>query len=340
MRRLSHKVIHSLAGVVVVTGATLAQDITQFKDGYLTFTNENPALYYRVEFKPNLTGSEQWDGDHSGWKNIQTNATTVTVPVGVFYRVVGSANPIGVGTAIAGDILAPKTVYINGVVVTGTMLYVGTQNITPGAAAQTINAGYHDGTGTVAGDVNLVADNIKTNVTIFGITGILNTNAGGNAYSAAVPKTGQKNSYGTRDDGDLEIGVAWPSPRFTDHDDGTVTDNLTGLMWTKNANLAGSKMWNEAISFCNGMNASTGTYGYTDWRLPNVRELQSLIDYGRYDPPLPPNNFEGVQSDYYWSSSTAAGDTGVAWPVSLRYGIVGYGSKTITYHVWPVRTGQ
>ena len=55
-----------------------------------------------------------------------------------------------------------------------------------------------------------------------------------------VPKTGQTTSYATGDDGELEKGVAWPNPRFTDNNNGTVTDNLTGLIWLKHANCFGS----------------------------------------------------------------------------------------------------
>jgi len=50
------------------------------------------------------------------------------------------------------------------------------------------------------------------------------------AYLAPVAKTGQTTSYSTGDDGDLEKDVAWPNPRFTNNSDGTVTDNLTGLI--------------------------------------------------------------------------------------------------------------
>ena len=60
---------------------------------------------------------------------------------------------------------------------------------------------------------------------------------------APVPKTGQTISYGTRDDGDLQKGVAWPTPRFTDNNNGTVTDKLTGLIWMKNANAFGVRTW-------------------------------------------------------------------------------------------------
>ena len=83
-------------------------------------------------------------------------------------------------------------------------------------------------------------------------------------------------------------GVAWPNPRFTDNSNGTVTDNLTGLIWLKNANCFGTQTWANALSAANTLNS--GECGLTDgsaegdWRLPNVREQQSLIDYGRFQP--------------------------------------------------------
>ena len=64
---------------------------------------------------------------------------------------------------------------------------------------------------------------------------------------APVEKTGQTTSYAAGDDGDLEKGVTWPSPRFTDNTNGTVTDNLTGLIWLKNANCFGEKSWSAAL---------------------------------------------------------------------------------------------
>ena len=103
---------------------------------------------------------------------------------------------------------------------------------------------------------------------------------------APVAKTGQTTLSATGDDGDLEKGVAWPSPRFTDNGNGTVTDNLTGLIWLKNANADGVKTWANALSYCNSL--ASGLAGLSDgsvagdWRLPNVKELHSLIDYGRW----------------------------------------------------------
>jgi len=150
---------------------------------------------------------------------------------------------------------------------------------------------------------------------------------------------------GTGQDGDIQAGVPWPSPRFIDHGNDTVTDNLTGLMWTKDANLPGtSKTWQEALDYVKGIN--TGTYsnfGYTDWRLPNRKELQSLIDRNRYNPTLPSGHpFTNVQGVYYWSSTSYAISSYNAWIVSMGYGYVDDVSKSYDdfYYVWPVRSGQ
>ncbi len=163
---------------------------------------------------------------------------------------------------------------------------------------------------------------------------------------AELWKTGQTTSYATGDDGDLERGVAWPSPRFTDNGDGTVTDNLTGLIWLQNANCFGTRTWANALTDANTLNS--GECGLSDgsaegdWRLPNRKELRSLIDYSQYDLALPSGHpFNNVQSTYYWSSSTYARSTYTynAWVVDLRDGSVYAGNKTGCCDVWPVRAG-
>ena len=167
-------------------------------------------------------------------------------------------------------------------------------------------------------------------------------------------KTGQTTSYATGDDGDLEKGVDWPSPRFTDNSDGTVTDNLTGLIWLKNANCFGTRTWATALSDANGL--ASGSCGLTDgsiagdWRLPNVRELHSLIHYGVDSLALPNtagtgkwtsgDPFTGVQSASYWSGTTYAAYTSEAWYVALRYGDVRSANTSNSLYVWPVRAGQ
>lgn len=165
------------------------------------------------------------------------------------------------------------------------------------------------------------------------------------AQPAKTWRTGQTTSYEAGDDGDLERGVSWPSPRFTDNGNGTVTDNLTGLIWLKNANCFGTRNWSQALSDCNGL--SNGSCGLTDgsspgdWRLPNRKELLSLVDYSRYYPALPDGHlFSNVQSSYYWSATTGAHYTGIAWFVNMYDGDVTHSGKSYSYYVWPVRAGQ
>lgn len=164
---------------------------------------------------------------------------------------------------------------------------------------------------------------------------------------APVVRTGQSASYSATsgEDGDLQKGVAWPSPRFTDNSNGTVTDNLTGLIWLKNANAGGTKTWENALSYCN--NLASGSAGLTDdsvagdWRLPNVKELQSLINHGAQNPALPTGHpFTNVVSSAYWSSTTYLLTTTNALCVNLGYGITGDIGKTNSYYVLPVRGGQ
>ena len=161
---------------------------------------------------------------------------------------------------------------------------------------------------------------------------------------APVPKTGQKESYVEGDDGDLQFGIQWPDPRFTDNGDGTVTDNLTSLIWLKNADCFGGKDWWGALDVSN--NLAGGQCGLSDgsspgdWRLPNVRELQSLIDYGNFYLALPSlHPFIGVHDYLYWSSTTVASYSGYAWDVFMFNGFVYYSFKDVYNYVWPVRGG-
>jgi hypothetical protein len=164
---------------------------------------------------------------------------------------------------------------------------------------------------------------------------------------APVPKTGQTTSSVPGDDGNLHKGVAWPTLRFTDNQNGTVTDNLTGLIWMKNANAFGMKTWAGALTAANGLKSGDAGTGLTDgskagdWRLPNVRELQSLVDYGRSNPALPANPpFTGVQG-FYWSSTTAPDPT-LAWDVSIggEGKAEGFEKALAEDYVWCVRGGR
>jgi hypothetical protein len=158
----------------------------------------------------------------------------------------------------------------------------------------------------------------------------------GYPYPTPVPKTGQTTSYATGDDGDLEAGIAWPATRFTvQANTNCVLDNLTGLIWARNANQFGKVTWSNALSSCNNLNYG----GQTDWRLPNWQELRSLIDASNCDPALPTGHpFAAVVIDnHYWSSTTFVHLTDYAWHLIMGTGYVNVNSKVTTYCVWPVR---
>ena len=167
---------------------------------------------------------------------------------------------------------------------------------------------------------------------------------------AQLWETGQKNCYdsagsviactGTGQDGDIRAGVAWPSFRFTVSGD-CVTDNLTGLMWSQDANLPGTDQnWLQALDYAGNLTLC----GYSDWRLPNREELSSLIDYSKYGTVLPSGHpFLGVDTEKdFWSSTTSAKGPAYAWTVGMWIGKMGntFSNKTNNYYVWPVRSGQ
>ena len=154
----------------------------------------------------------------------------------------------------------------------------------------------------------------------------------------SVPQTGQKKTYGSRDDGHLELGKKMPVPRFTGNEDGTVSDRLTGLIWTKNADQAKGKIdWDEALA----RSASCAEGGHKDWRLPNRNELSSLIDLGQAQPSLTTGHpFENVKLDYYWTSTTTANGEDNAWTIHFFVGFITQDDKGGTHYVWYVRGGQ
>jgi hypothetical protein len=200
---------------------------------------------------------------------------------------------------------------------------------------------------------------ILTAAVIFAWVGILVTPA--LAKKAPVEVTGQITPYAPGDDGDIQAGVPFPIPRFTDNRNGTVSDNLTGLIWLKNAscdalgpNGDGTGTWQEALEAANTL--ASGSCGLTDgslpgdWRLPNVKELQNLIDFGFVGPALSDakgtaqwtegNAFSGVRRVSYWSSTTRPDLLDHAWIIGLGIGGTADAGKGLIAPVWPVRGGQ
>ncbi|MBF0338468.1 MAG: DUF1566 domain-containing protein [Nitrospirae bacterium] len=151
--------------------------------------------------------------------------------------------------------------------------------------------------------------------------------------------------------------------RFVDNGDQTITDTSTGLMWTKDANFVGWKTWQGALDYVASMNTGAGTYGYIDWRLPTIQELYTLcrkdgsqvgldkmLSNGKRGycngvavdvaSLLVNAGFTNVPSGGYWSSTTVASDTSLAWFVYMGVGVVGANHRSNLSYVWPVRSGH
>ena len=135
------------------------------------------------------------------------------------------------------------------------------------------------------------------------------------------------------------------SERFTDHGDGTLTDNRTGLMWAKDAGTpavgscaGGIKTWQGALDYVTCLNG-INHLGHSDWKLPGVGELKSLVIVGKRNPffRFVAQGFTNVQSDGYWSSSSHADGTYDAWVVWMWDGGVHANAKADSNYVWPVR---
>ena len=174
--------------------------------------------------------------------------------------------------------------------------------------------------------------------------------------SSNLPRSGQTTTYADDDDGESKAGKPWPAIRFSANNDGSVTDNLTGLVWSKDADLMrsrdplldtddlngdGAVTWIHALDYIKKLN-SENYLGYNDWRLPTLNELVSLVNQGEPDSSAWLNElaFFNAVPHPYWSSTSGAGNAGTAWTVSMQGGHVNTAGKTGTRHVWPVRGKQ
>ena len=161
-----------------------------------------------------------------------------------------------------------------------------------------------------------------------------------------LPRTGQGNCYdaggreipctGSGQDGEFHLGAPWPEPRFETRD-GLVRDRVTDLIWLKNSDPAGHLLdWSEALKLIAGLNRER-LGGLANWSLPNINQLESLVDCRQAQPALPNGHpFENVREGY-WSSTTSFFETDWAWVLYLHKGALGVGFKNgATFHAWPV----
>jgi hypothetical protein len=168
-----------------------------------------------------------------------------------------------------------------------------------------------------------------------------------------LPRTGQATSYVSGDDADLQAGVAWPGTRFTDNQDGTVTDHLTGLVWLQDAGAIAPTDWGGALAAANLL--QNGVAGLADgsragdWRLPNLNELESLVDVSQANPALTPGSgFQNVSDGLYWTSTSYYGgnvSSPTAWIIRMGDGcwvnkdpnVDPTNLKTSSHAVWAVK---
>ena len=163
----------------------------------------------------------------------------------------------------------------------------------------------------------------------------------------AFPGTAQGASYTATFGEDHDYGNSVSTMNFTIYNGaawgGTATssvtvDNRTGLMWVTNpvdAGISSTYIWETAITLCEGL-----TYaGFADWRLPNIKELVSIVDYSRQSPSINKAYFLNTQSNYYWSSTTYVPSSSLAWYVFFVNGYMSYTSKSNGNYVRCVRAG-
>lgn len=127
-----------------------------------------------------------------------------------------------------------------------------------------------------------------------------------------------------------------PSTQFTDNQDGTVTDLKTKLIWKKcaegqrweassNSCLVGDATviqynWREALELANTTNSSGGFAGSVNWRLPNIKELSSIIENACYGPAINLSVFPSTPAGIFWSATPYIGGNEYAWSVRFNYG--------------------
>ena len=164
----------------------------------------------------------------------------------------------------------------------------------------------------------------------------------------AFPDTNQSGSYTATFGEDHDYSSSVSTMSFTIHNpvgiSSVTVDNRTGLMWVTNpqtdAGFKGAQTWASALTSCTVTLNGMAYAGYMDSRLPKVRELMSIVDYGAAAAPrINTTAFPGTVSSYYWTSTTYVPSTLYAWHVYFSFGFADNNLKTTSAYVRCVRGG-
>jgi len=146
------------------------------------------------------------------------------------------------------------------------------------------------------------------------------------------------------------VTASTPTADFIDHANGTVTHSKTGLMWKQcSEGLSGAGCatgaatlltWQGALQAAQTLNRGGGFAGFTDWRVPNIKELNAIVENQCSAPAINATIFPATVSSGYWSSSAYAANATGAWYVYFGGGNGGAGGKGFSSYVRLVRGGQ
>jgi hypothetical protein len=157
-----------------------------------------------------------------------------------------------------------------------------------------------------------------------------------------LPVTGQQFQLHAGDDGDYRAGSDFDFQTEVIMGDLVVVHRTTGLMWASEGDWQGCNWgvftdWESALDYCNGLYFA----GYDDWRLPNAKELQSIVDFGLNSAAIDMNYFPETISDYYWTSTALYVDqNNQAWAVDFNTGALSPQDKSFPCPLRAVRGGR
>lgn len=163
------------------------------------------------------------------------------------------------------------------------------------------------------------------------------TNAGGgigNHPKSETISAGGTKKFHVRAVRNINTPVSVPE-HFIDNGNGTITDKITNLTWEKTAKQ-NALSWEEALNYAENLDLANSV----DWRMPNIKELQSINDEGLINPSVNTNYFSNIGVKKYWSSTSLPNQTTKAWYLDTQFGITTYDFKTIANFIICVRGGN